>query len=61
MPNKVGGRMKYTEILKKNGVKNSEISARFGIPMRTLQNWARGDREPPEWVLKLLDIALANE
>ena len=53
--------MKYTEILKKNGVKNSEISARFGIPMRTLQNWASGDREPPEWVLKLLDIALANE
>lgn len=53
--------MKYTEILKKTGVKNSEISARFGIPMRTLQNWASGDREPPEWVLKLLDIALANE
>lgn len=53
--------MTYKEILNKHGVKNSDLSARFGIPMRTLQNWANGDREPPEWVLKLLDIALANE
>lgn len=53
--------MNYTDILKKYNIKNSKISKLFGIPMRTLQDWASGDHVPPEWVLKLLDIALANE
>lgn len=25
------------------------------IPLRTVQNWASGDRKPPAWLVKLLD------
>ena len=53
--------MTYAEIITNHGIKNSEISVRFGIPMRTLQNWANGDRQPPEYVLRLLEQALKKE
>lgn len=30
------------------------VSERFKIPYRTVQNWARGTRHPPEYVARLL-------
>lgn len=37
------------------GVSRAEFSRRYGIPIRTLENWDAGIRQPPEWLLKLLE------
>lgn len=35
-----------------------EMSDRFKIPIRTISDWERGLRTPPEWVCMLLVNAL---
>lgn len=35
------------------------VANRFGIPYRTVQNWYRGERTPPEYVARM--IVLFNE
>lgn len=30
------------------------VATRFGIPYRTVQNWYRGERTPPEYVARML-------
>ena len=37
------------------GDTQSEFSARYGIPFRTVQNWEAGVRKPPQDILELLD------
>jgi len=37
------------------GISRAEFSRRYGIPIRTLENWDAGTRQPPEWLLKLLE------
>lgn len=36
------------------GMSRAEMSRRFGIPLRTLENWDAGVNQPPEWVERLL-------
>lgn len=47
--------MTSIEIRAMLGVSRAEFSRRYGIPVRTLENWDAGVRVPPEWVLKLLE------
>jgi len=42
-------------IRKKTGLSRAEFSRRYGIPLRTLENWDAGIATPPEYVLTLLD------
>lgn len=37
------------------GIGRAEFSRKYGIPIRTLENWDAGTRQPPEWLLKLLE------
>ncbi len=37
------------------GISRAEFSRKYGIPIRTLENWDAGTRQPPEWLLKLLE------
>lgn len=30
------------------------FSRKYGIPLRTVQHWKNGDREPPVWVEKMV-------
>lgn len=39
----------------------ASASKRFGIPYRTVQNWASGERVPPDYVLRMMDIILRRE
>lgn len=39
------GRIKMTQ---------TEVSRLWGIPLRTVQHWAAGDRPCPSWVQKLI-------
>lgn len=36
------------------GLSRAEMSRRFGIPLRTLENWDSGINSPPEWAEKLI-------
>lgn len=33
----------------------SAFARLHGIPLRTVQNWAVGERQPPDWLVKILD------
>jgi len=32
----------------------TKMSNKTGIPYRTIQDWKRGERSPPAWVVRLL-------
>lgn len=38
----------------KAGLSRAEMSRRFGIPVRTLENWEAGVNCPPDWAEKLI-------
>jgi transcriptional regulator with XRE-family HTH domain len=42
------------------GITQAEMSKRFDIPTRTIENWERGLRKPPAYVEKLLIKELSN-
>ena len=43
------------------GISRAEFSRRYGIPIRTLESWDWGDREAPEWAMKLLERAVLED
>ena len=40
------------------GFTQKAMAEHFGIPIRTVSDWERGLRNPPEWVCRLLVNAL---
>lgn len=53
--------MTITEIREKTGLNMTDFAKAYGIPFRTLQNWERGTRTPPPYVLELLKKAIEKE
>lgn len=53
--------MMFNEILEKSGLNQSELSRKFNIPLRTIQNWSGKHAKPPEYVLELLNFAIEAE
>lgn len=39
----------------------SQFARMYGLPIRTVQNWQRGERNPPDYMLPLLAYAIAAE
>lgn len=37
------------------GLTQVAFAARYGIPRRTVEDWERGLREPPEYVITMID------
>lgn len=46
------------EIIEANGTTQTELAKRFGIPLRTVQDWVAGRRTPPLYVTRLIAAAL---
>ncbi|MBQ9975847.1 MAG: helix-turn-helix domain-containing protein [Clostridia bacterium] len=46
------------EICEEYGLKQIELSRRFNIPIRTVQDWCRGIRIPPDYVVSMIDELL---
>ncbi len=46
--------MNIKDIRKKLNYTQKQFANYFGIPTRTYQHWEDGDRQPPEYVLKLI-------
>lgn len=36
----------------------TELAKHFDIPLRTIQNWAGGQRTPPDYVVRMMDKLL---
>lgn len=46
--------MNIKEARAKAGLSRAEMSRRFEIPIRTLENWESGVNAPPRWAEKLI-------
>lgn len=48
-------------IRRSTGMSQARFAAAFEIPVRTLEDWERGLRTPPAYVVKLLELAAKTE
>ena len=46
--------MTIKEICEKYGLTQTALAKRFGIPLRTVQNWAGGQRGAPGYVIRMM-------
>ena len=57
--------MKYNQILKQlrkgAGMTQNEFSQYFSIPKRTVEDWERGVRKMPEYLLRLITYKMKTE
>lgn len=49
------------QICDEYGMKQSELSRRFDIPLRTVEDWCRGVRNPPPYLIRMIEELLKNE
>lgn len=54
---KIGRDLSIKNIAASCGVSVRRLSMSFGIPTRTLENWASGASRPPQWQLPLIAYA----
>ena len=52
---------KIKELRKKTGLSQSKFSAKFGIPVRTLQQWEQGISSPPEYLIRMMAYIMLLE
>ena len=52
---------KIKELRKKTGLSQSKFSAKFGIPVRTLQQWEQGISAPPEYLIRMIAYIMLLE
>ena len=52
---------KIKELRKKTGLSQSKFSAKFGIPVRTLQQWEQGISAPPECLVRMMAYIMLLE
>ncbi|WP_049962527.1 helix-turn-helix domain-containing protein [Oribacterium sp. FC2011] len=53
--------VKIKELRKKTGLSQSKFSAKFGIPVRTLQQWEQGISAPPEYLIRMMEYIMLLE
>ncbi len=46
---------------KKTGLSQSKFSAKFGIPVRILQQWEQGISSPPEYLVRMMAYIMVLE
>lgn len=49
------------ELCTEYGLGQTELARRFDIPVRTIQNWHAGVRNPPDYVVRMMDELLSLE
>lgn len=53
--------MNIKEIRTKTNLSAQKFGDKYGIPLRTIQDWERGERKPPEYVVDLLNRVVEME
>lgn len=46
--------MTIKEILTATKMSQTDLANRFGIPLRTVQNWCGGVNKPPQYVIAMI-------
>lgn len=49
------------QLRKKTGLSQSKFSAKFGIPVRTLQQWEQGISAPSEYLVRMMEYIMLLE
>ncbi len=49
------------ELRRETGLSQSKFSAKFGIPVRTLQQWEQGISAPPEYIIRMMAYIMRLE
>ena len=52
---------KIKELRKKTRLSQSKFSAKFGIPVRTLQQWEQGLSAPPDYLVRMMAYIMLLE
>jgi len=52
---------KIKKLRKKTGLSQSKFAAKFGIPVRTLQQWEQGISAPPEYLVRMMAYIMLLE
>ena len=50
--------MTIKDISHEAGITNRRLAELLGIPIRTVESWSSGDREPPGYLYRLIRISL---
>ena len=53
--------MTFKELRQASGMTRPKFAEYFDIPYRTVQSWELGDRQCPEYLLKLMEYKLKKE
>lgn len=53
--------MTIKEIRALTGLSQSKFAEKYDLPVKTLQNWEIGRREPPAYLLKLLERVVKED
>ena len=48
----------FARLVEISGLNASGFARKFGLSLRTLQNWIYGERKPPEYIIKLLGFVV---
>lgn len=49
------------EICEAYGITQTELARKYGVPLRTVQDWHGGRRTPPDYVVNMIERLLAQE
>lgn len=49
------------DICTEYGLKQTQLARRFGIPLRSIQNWYNDERVPPDYLVRMIDEILKRE
>ena len=53
--------MTIKDICEKYSISQTNLAKRFGIPLRTVQDWHRGQRVPPDYVVRMIEELLERK
>lgn len=53
--------MEIKEMRELLGINRAEFSRRYGIPLRTLEDWESDKRTPPPYVINLLERIIKED
>ena len=49
------------DLCEEYGLSQTALANRFGIPLRTIQDWHAGRRTPPDYVVSMMDELLRGK
>ena len=52
---------KIRKIRAQTGLSRKDFSIHIGIPLRTIEDWEAGRRQPPEYIPRLIEYQLKYE